>query len=74
LLQQNRHIFLDLIQPALWIRICIDFGLLKPGPEPGEQNLPKKSKEVTKFYVLKRWVCFLGLKASPVTWTSFVEA
>jgi hypothetical protein len=61
--------------PGLLIRIRIEFGRLDPDPDAGGRKWPtKKIKcwEMFRFQVLD--VLFWGLKASPVTLTSFKEA
>jgi hypothetical protein len=59
--------------PSAWIHS--DFGRTDQDPDPGWLNdLQKreKSEEVYCFKVLN--VLFYALKASPVAWTSFLEA
>ncbi len=56
-----------------WIRI--QSGQWIPDPDPGGQKWPtkiEKNYEISYFEVLN--VLFWGLKASPVAWTSFVDA
>ncbi len=61
------------INLSCWIRIRIHIA--DPDPDPGGQKLStkiEKSTEFSCFEVLD--VLFWGLKASPVTWASFIEA
>ncbi len=61
------------INLSCWIRIRIQIG--DPDPDPGGQKWPTKietSTEFSCFEVLD--VHFWGLKASPVTWASFMGA
>ncbi len=65
---------------ALWIRIRIDFGHLDTEPDlhweygSGSRwaQWPRKRKQYIVFEMLN--VFFWGLEASPVAWTSFLEA
>ncbi len=62
---------------VFWIRIRIDFGRLDrldPDPDPGGQKLPTKKGRAKKIIGLSAYVFFGGLEASPVVWTSFMEA
>ncbi len=52
------------IQSGQWIRIRIKEGKINH----------KNRKKVRKFHVMKCWMFFRGLKASPEAWTSFMEA
>jgi hypothetical protein len=63
------------INLSCWIRIRIRIQIADPDPDPGGQKLPtkiEKSTEFSCFEVLD--VLFLGLKASPEAWASFMEA
>jgi hypothetical protein len=66
--------------PVLWILIririqwfpWIRIRFRNPDPDPGEQK--KKKVPVINFNFEVLDVLFCGLKASPVAWTSFMEA
>ncbi len=63
------------IKSAQWIRIHIQIRNPYPDPDPGGQKWPaktEKSLEISCFEVLD--VLFWGMKASPVPWTSFMDA
>ncbi len=55
---------------VLRIRIRIQIR----NPDPRGQKLPRKNIPVDKFHLLKCWIFLWGLKAFPVTWTSFMDA
>ncbi len=64
------HLFLQGKKPGQWIRIHIR----NPDPDPGEQKWPTKDEKRRNFMFEVLDVLFWELKASSVTWTSFMEA